>query len=180
MAEDDDAVEATPVPVSTGGKKKLLLIVGGVVILAAIGAAVFFLTRSKTGDGVEVAEDAAQGNGPEVVEEGAGEEEELEDGEEPLGVIFPLDTLVVNLQGGRFLRIQLQLEFSGTEVPRRFFTKLVPIRDALVTFLAGMSAEDALAEDGKATIRRQVREIVNAALRKQEVKSVYITQFVVQ
>ena len=175
--KEEGATEA-PAP-NSGSKKKLLIIIGAVVaLLIAIGVpAVFMLKKSDSGTEL-LGADAAHEAG--VVPEGHDDEDVLEEGEEALGAIFPLETFVVNLQGGRFLRCQLQFEFETRDVPKRFFTKLVPVRDAVISILTKRDAEDVISEKGKNTLKSEVRETVNEILRKEEIKSVYFTQFVVQ
>ena len=107
-------------------------------------------------------------------------EEELEEGEEILGAIAPLDTFVVNLKGGRFIRLQMQLEFVERDVPQRLLQRAAIVRDAIITLLTTKSAEDMLEREGKEKLRKEVRNLVNEALKKELVKKVYFTQFVVQ
>jgi flagellar protein FliL len=176
-AEEKKEIEAPAAPAAS--KKKLFLIIGGVVLLlAAIGVPAFMMLSKSDAGNEALSADAADEAG--LVAEGSNDEDELEEGEEGLGAIFPLDTFVVNLQGGRFIRCQLQFEFETRDVPKRFYAKLVPIRDAIISILTKRDAEDVISEKGKDTLKSEVREIVNEILRKEEVKTVYFTQFVVQ
>ncbi|NBS70712.1 hypothetical protein EBT31_17635, partial [bacterium] len=56
---------------------------------------------------------------------------ELEEGEELLGAIVPLDTFLLNLAKGKYIRMQVQLEFSGLDIPKSFYSRAVPIRDSI-------------------------------------------------
>src|SRR5262245_45681844 len=109
--EEGAPAEAAP-PKS---KKKLLIIIGGVVaLLLVIGVpTTYLLLKGKEKPEVESADPNAAEHGPATVAEGADDEEdELDENEEPIGAIFPLETFVVNLSGGRYIRLQAQLEFT--------------------------------------------------------------------
>jgi flagellar FliL protein len=112
--------------------------------------------------------------------EGTDEELELEDGEEPLGAIYPLDTVLVNLSGGKFIRCQVQLEFSGRDVPKKFFSHVVPIRDEMIRLFTSRSEADVTSSKGKAQLKADIKAIVAAITKKDLVKNVYFTQFIVQ
>lgn len=176
--EDTEGTAAAAAP--AGGKKKQLMIVGGIVaLLLVIGipvSLVIFKGDDKKGD--ELAADAAHEQG--LVPEGHDDEDALDEGEEALGAIFPLETFVVNLQGGKFIRCQMQLEFQTRDVPRRFYGRLVPVRDAIISLLTKRDADDVASEKGKSALKGEIRETVNEILRKEDVKGVYFTQFVVQ
>ncbi len=181
---DEDAKEVEEVQGEEGSKpsrKKLWLLVGGVLfLLLAVGTPVtyFMLAGSGTEETEMVETDAAQKEL--ILPEGYEEENAFEEGEEALGAIFPLDTLVVNLKGGGFLRVQIQLEFVERDIPRRFYKRLVPIRDGLLALLASKTREDLLEGSGRATMKQEVKESVNESLRRADVKQVFFTTFIVQ
>jgi flagellar FliL protein len=56
----------------------------------------------------------------------------------------------------------------------------VPIRDSIISLLTQMTAENLETLKGKDKLRAEIRSVINAALRKEEVKRVYFTQFVIQ
>lgn len=183
MADEDkkEKEEGAPEAPPPAGKKKKMIIMGvcaGVVLLAGIPTAILVLGREdkKPEDPEVVAEKLVDEAQPEAVTE----EDQLEEEEEPLGALFPLDTFVVNLSGGRYIRAQVQLEFTDRDIPKRFYLRMVPIRDAIITLLIEKSAEDVTNAKGKDALRAQIKDVVNEALRKQEVKNVYFTQYVVQ
>ncbi len=174
--------EAAPQAAPTKSKKKLFIIIGAVVFLiAAIGAPVAYMSlRPKNDQTQELAGDAASEDSETGSLEGSADEDQLQEGEKALGAIFPLESFVVNLQGGRYIRCQVQLEFEERDVPQRFYQRLVPIRDSMIRLLAGKTAEDMVSEKGKDGLKVQVKDTVNEILKKEEVKNVYFTQFVVQ
>jgi flagellar FliL protein len=97
-----------------------------------------------------------------------------------LGAIIPFETFLVNLSGGKYIRLQAQVEFETLDVPRRFYTRAVPIRDGIISLLTQMTAENLETSKGKDKLRAEIRSTINTALRKEEVRRVYFTQFVIQ
>jgi flagellar protein FliL len=188
MAEEEnrEGEEGTPVVEGKAGSssKTILLAVGAAFILiVAIGTPI--LIMSMKGE--------KQPNHDDLLERALVEEEyqrlqlesQLEDsapeeGEEVLGAFYPLETFVVNLSDGGYLRAQIQLEFFERDVPRRFYSRLIPIRDGLITLLSSRSRESLISSDGKQQLKEDVQELVNQALRRDLVKNVYFGQFVVQ
>jgi flagellar FliL protein len=92
----------------------------------------------------------------------------------------PLETFLVNLSGGKYVRAQIQLEFETLDVPRKFYTRAVPIRDGIISMLTQMTAENLESSKGKDKLRAEIRSLINTVLRKEEVRRVYFTQFVIQ
>jgi len=179
--EGEAAESKTP---QKSSKKKLLIIGGICFLLLTLGLPVIFLLsrggpKMETAGG-EAAESYGETKAGSLVAEGSDVEEELGENEEALGAIFPLDTFVVNLQGGRYLRCQVQFEFVEREVPKRFYARMVPARDALVMLLTSKKAEDLGTPEGKELLKREIKDLVNEVLKKEDVKNVYFTQFVVQ
>jgi flagellar FliL protein len=174
--KDEKKEEAAPPPKS---KKKLFLSIGMVVLLIAAGAA-FFLLKPKKEEKEELAADAAHSESDLTNETSVDPEEPLDEGEEALGAIFPLETFVVNLNGGKYVRVQMQFEFASRDIPKPFLGKLVVVRDAIIALLNKKTAENILAENGKDTVKIAVKDIVNETFRKEYVKKVYFTQFIVQ
>ncbi len=112
--------------------------------------------------------------------EGADDAVELEEGEEALGAIVPLETFLLNLSGGKYIRVQMQLEFEGLDVPSRLYTRMVPIRDGIISYITRQSSEDLNTIKGKESLKSSIRKLINDALHKEDVRRVYFTQFVIQ
>jgi flagellar FliL protein len=182
MAEEDkkEAPETDATPEAPNRTKRVLMAVGGIVgLLVVVGApAGYFLLKKEPQEVQEVAPEMAPE--PEYKPEGLDDEEELEEGEEPLGAIVPMDTFLVNLSGGKYIRAQIQVEFESLDVPRRFYTRQVPIRDSVISLLTQRTADSLDSARGKDALRAEVRSLINTILRKEEVRRVYFTQFVIQ
>lgn len=174
----DEEKEAAPAAPSIWKRKKWLLIGGGVLflLLAAGVPTVMFLMK---GDSGELEADAA-GDGDAATLEGSLDEDELEEGQEALGALFPLDTFVLNLSDGKFIRLAVQIEFMTRDIPLRFYTRQVPIRDALIELITSRKSIDFSGENGREGFKKEVKDKVNEILRKEEIKRVYFTQFVIQ
>lgn len=177
---EDDAPEVVAPKKS---KKLLFIVAGSVLLLIVIGvvAAIFMFKgskdKTKSSEVVEVDISKVKDDAHKLSTQA---EDELEEGEELLGAIAPLDAFVVNLKGGRFLRLQVQLEFVERDIPNRLRQRAAIVRDAVITLLTTKSADDVLGQDGKERLRKELKTLLNEALRKEIVKQVYFTQFVVQ
>jgi flagellar basal body-associated protein FliL len=183
-AEKEKEGEGAPAATPPAKKSKLPLIIGGVVVLILlIGAPVLYLTLSKKEEPAineTISGDVVKGSELKSEYEGALEEEELEEGESPLGAIVPLETFVVNLDGGRYIRAQIQLEFTTRDVSKRFYARVIPIRDAIISALSKKSAETIVTDGGRQSLKTELKSVVNEALGKDEVAKVYFSQFLVQ
>jgi len=170
---------------STSPKKKMFLMAGVALTVVSIGAPLgYFLIRPS--EAPKEVEDAV----PEVIDAAKEEHSEAEpsedealsllDGEEALGAIVPFDTFLVNLSGGKYLRLQLQAEMETPDVPRRLYGRIVPIRDGIITMLTQKTSADLESSNGKDELKKGIKEFMNEQLRRQEVKRIYFTQFVIQ
>jgi len=104
----------------------------------------------------------------------------LLDGEEALGAIVPFETFLVNLSGGKYLRLQMQAEMETPDVPRRLYGRIVPIRDGVITMLTQKAATDLESAEGKELLKKSIKDLINEQLKRQDVRRIYFTQFVIQ
>jgi flagellar basal body-associated protein FliL len=195
MAEEREKEESTP-PSGWGARlaakrKGVVLVAGLSVAILLVGVPVVYMLFNSGSEAVEetASKDVVDTlNGEKISAEGAlnndsaseQADEELLDGEELIGAIAPFDTFLVNLSGGKYLRLQLQVEMEERDIPRRFYTRLVPIRDGIITLLTQKSASDLEDVRGKEVLKRAIRDLINEQLKRQDVKRVYFTQFVIQ
>lgn len=178
-AEKDGEKEAAAAAAAAKSKRKKLLLIGGGVLFLLIAAGVPTVWFLMKGGSDELDATAAEG-GDAATLEGSLEEDELEEGQEALGAIFPLDTFVLNLSDGKFIRLAVQLEFMTRDIPLRFYTRQVPIRDALIELITSRKSIDFSGENGREGFKKEVKDKVNELLRKEEIKRIYFTQFVIQ
>ena len=183
--EQDEEQQTEDEVTEEGSSKKLYISIAAVVVVLLIaGAGAWFWFASGSDDDdkkVTMVKSQETLSEPEIVPQGFDDEDEYDEDEIPLGAIYPLETFVVNLAGGsRFLRIEIQLEFEDREVPRRFYGRLVPVRDLLIKLLTSRPAEELSSSDGKEELKEAIKIAVNQVLRKDLVKKVYYTQFIIQ
>lgn len=181
MAKDEEEPKTEAPPPPKKGNGMLIAIILVVVLLVGGGAAFFLMSSKKKEAKTESLDpEAAQITDGSNTAEGSGEQDELEEGEEGLGAIFPLDPFVVNLDGGGFVRTQIQLEFNERDIPKRLYGRIVPIRDAIIVLLTKKKQDDVLSVLGKDELRKEIKDVINEILKKEDVKRIYFTQFVVQ
>lgn len=176
--QQESDVAALPPPAR---KKSPLALAGIGALIVSVGTAsgFFFLQGS---DEPEVQESALTSveQPAAALMEGADDSVELEEGEEALGAIFPFDAFLVNLSGGQYIRLQVQAEFEGPEVPKKMYARMVPIRDAIITLLTQQTAAELQDIKGKEKLKKSIRDLINERLRREDVRRIYFTQFVIQ
>ena len=185
MADDKDKEEGgeekAAEPKASGGKRKLFIAVGALLVLVlAIGVPLFFVLGGKSKPKVEEPNVDVGSKAGDHQPEGFDDQEAPDEGEEPLGTFFPLDTFVVNLAKGGYVRVTFQIEFNAPDVPGKFLRRVIPVRDSIIFLLGSYSAEDITSSNGKRELKVKVKELVNEAMRKEVAKEVYLTQFIVQ
>lgn len=186
MAEEKETEqkEAEALPAPRNSKKTL--VIGGVVCLVlGVGAPIgYFMFNSSEPPAkvedvkVDTKEEPSESNHSKL--EGQADSLELEEGEEALGAIVPFETFLVNLSGGKFIRLQLQVEFESADIPKRFYSRMVPIRDAVIALLTQQSAGDLEDIKGKEKLKKDIKELINEQLHREDARRVYFTQFVIQ
>ena len=172
--------KADAAPAGEGGKKKgskgtLFLILGVVLLLAAGGGAYVFLLRKPAPD---VATEAAM--------EGGGEHGSGAHGAKPpaeMGALEALDPFIANLadeDGRRYLKATMQLEFYEPSVPADLSSHIAQVRDLVLTLFTSKTFADIRTPEGKGLLREEIINRINRVLRKDVVKAVYFTEFIVQ
>ena len=150
-------------------KTVLIIIISVVVLFMGMVGAGFFILWNKIS---QVPVD------PSKVAEMAVEEEE-----NVIGPLYPLDTMIVNLSddgGKRYLRVTMALELSDPESVDTVESRLPQIRDAVLMILPTKTYDDVSTTDGKIALRNQVMEKINTLMTKGRVNNIYFTEFVVQ
>jgi flagellar basal body-associated protein FliL len=181
-SSDQEQVTASS---SASGKKSLFVFVAVFLLIVGVGAPVgYFLLQEPP---LEIEEEISEVDIAPVEEaklqaevEQSSHEVELEEGEELLGAIVPLDAFLVNLSGGKYIRLQVQAELETPETPSRFYSRVVPMRDQIITLLTQKTAGELEDSAGKEKLKTSIREIMNQQLRREDVRRIYFTQFVIQ
>jgi flagellar FliL protein len=160
-----EAASAAPAaaPAAKGGRK-LVLVVALLVALGGGGAGWFFVL----GPGAHKA-DAKEATPPPV--------------EPAVGALAPLDPFIANLadeDGKRYLKATIQVEFFAAQLPDGWNSRLPQIRDLLLTLFTSKTFAEVRTAQGKAVLRDEIINRVNRALKEDQVKAVYFTEFIVQ
>lgn len=150
-------------------KTVLIIIISVAVLFMGMVGAGFFILWNKIS---QVPVD------PSKVAEMAVEEEE-----NVIGPLYPLDTMIVNLSddgGKRYLRVTMALELSDPDSVETIESRLPQIRDAVLMILPTKTYDDVSTTDGKIALRNQIMEKINTLMTKGRVNNIYFTEFVVQ
>lgn len=169
MADEDKQGTESPEK-SKGGKPWLLIAMASLVSIALGAGGTFFLVGSEAAP--VTARDGARSDG---------------DGKEPQATfderVYDLDPFVVNVTGEgypRYLKLQLALEMDSLAGREEVEARVSQVRDATILLLSSKRLSDITDFEGKALLKDDLRERVNALLDRGEVKSVMFTEFVVQ
>lgn len=99
------------------------------------------------------------------------------------GPTVKLPDFVVRLRdpdGDRFCRIAFEVEL-GAETDKEKFARYVPrIRDSFISYLADRSAPELAGSDGLGKVKADLAKRIDEAVPGRIVRSLYITDFVVQ
>jgi flagellar FliL protein len=160
----DEAKEETEAQEESKGGKPWLLIVLASLISIALGAGgTFFLLGSK--EPAEAAESSV--------------ETQASFGER----VFDLDPFVVNVTGEgypRYLKLQVAFEMDSLSGREEIEARVAQVRDSTILLLSSKRLSDITEFEGKALLKDDLRERVNALLDQGQVRSVMFTEFVVQ
>jgi flagellar basal body-associated protein FliL len=174
--------EAQEAAAPTSRKRKLIIAGAAAAVCLGIGTPLgfFLLKPEEKKEEQPVSEKLTDIEEDSVPESSEGAESALREDEESLGAIVPFETFLVNLSGGKYLRLQMQAEFVTPDVPKRLYSRLVPIRDSIISMLTEQSATALEDSQGKEKVKKNIRDIINEQLRREDVRRIYFTQFVIQ
>lgn len=185
MAEEteqkqDGSSEATS---AGGGSSRgkwigIVLLIIVVQVAATLGGMYLFRPTKAEAKKEELPSDAASKEEDEAVDEEG--QEELKEGEEIFGAIYPLEMFLVNLKDGGVIRLEIQLQFTSRDVPRRIYSRMPIIRDTVISILSQKSKADVLEKKGREQLRADVKKLVNERLMGELVSVVLFTQYIVQ
>ena len=170
MAEEDDLEDLE----GADKKKPIGMIIGIIVGLLVLGGGGYYAYITFFQEKPVEEEASAEGEG--AAKEGAKEEVNL-------GVMFPLDPLIVNLagsQGKRFLKVTVSFELSTTEVHAELKENIQKVTDSILVLLSSKTFEDVYSVQGKFKLKDEVTTRVNRFLVVGHVKEAYFTEFIIQ
>jgi flagellar FliL protein len=101
-----------------------------------------------------------------------------------LGVLFPLDKVIVNLQTDgvkkRYLRVEISLEFDNPAMSEEANMKLPVIKDLIISILTSKSMEDVSTFKGKDRIKDEILSELSTVFVDGKVTDIFFTDFVIQ
>jgi flagellar FliL protein len=191
--KEEPAAEAAPAPprpagepLSTQVAPTLALAIRTLVILAIIAAdayAAYFLAANLIGPRLAAAQVVrAEKEQEETAEEAAALEEPGLEGP-TVGVIKPIEDIVVNPSGTggtRYLCATIALEVSGSAVAEEVGEREPQIRDLLIEIFGKRTVDDLSSLGSREEMREEIRLAVNDLLTTGDVVGVYFSNFVLQ
>jgi flagellar FliL protein len=109
--------------------------------------------------------------------------ETAERSEAPLGPMISLDTFVVNLNEPdemRYLKCSVSLEATSDDAAVELESRSIRIRNTMLLYLSSLSVAQTRGIEKKQTIQQTLAERVNQIVGTGSIRSVYLTEFVVQ
>jgi len=156
----------------TGGKKKLIIIIAaGLILLLGVGAAVYFLFLKKPPPEEKVKNEQVEMVQPPV------------DGEGAIGPMVDINEFIVNIiseEGTHYVKASLTLEMSNEAVLEEADKRMAQIRDAVLLLIGNKTFEELQDLQGKKQLKAELKSKINSFLKTGRIKSVYLTDFVVQ
>lgn len=169
--------EAAPADEKPAPAKKPWLLIGLMAVVGALagGAGTVFLLPKPAAP----AADAGHG-------EEAAHSEGAEEGKEKGSFaerVVQMEPFVVNVSADgypRYLKVTVAFEMDGPEAKLDLEERVAQVRDLTILLLSSKRLADLNDFEGKALLKDDLREQVNALLPKGRVESVLFTEFVVQ
>lgn len=164
MADIEDLDDPKP---AGNGKIMIIVLAVNLVALAGIGAFVFL-----------------GGGGSEATAKSEESVETLEEDTNGPPVLFKFQPFIVNLDepgASRYLKLTVEAEVRGGEKglavmePRRALAQ-----HSVLTYLSALSFSDTQGAESKKVIQEQMVKEINESLKRDVVKQVYFTEFVIQ
>lgn len=166
-------------------QRGLVPMIGVAVAALAIGAGGAWFLKPASGD-------APKGEAGEHAEESAGADADggehdgaaAADAPAPLSErLVTLDPFVVNLDENgakRFLRTRIELETESPVKQAELVTRSAQMRDAIIVLLTSKRLEDLGGLEGKVILKNEIQRRLDDLLGPGAIRSVLITEFVIQ
>lgn len=169
MADEKEGTEETTEEKKGGTSIVVVLIVALACLGMGAGGAFFVLG----GGGEAGSEESAEAAEAEPVNPAADLKERS----------VSLEPFVVNVTGDgypRYLKLKVELEADAVPTREEIDARLAQIRDTVILMLSSKRLDDIGDFEGKALLKEDLRERINALLETGEVRAVLFTEFVVQ
>ncbi len=100
-----------------------------------------------------------------------------------VGPVTPLEPFIVNLNepdASRYLKATFELEVASAEVIAQLEKLKRPVRDEVLRYLSSLSVADTQGEAGKSKIQKEVITRIDRQLGGEQVRRLFIVEFMVQ
>ncbi len=111
------------------------------------------------------------------------DQREMEEESRPIGVLWSMGTLIVNLlddDGQRYLKVTIELELSSPEILDELDLLRPKIMDGILDLLSSKYYRDVVGFEGKQQLRDEIAMRINNYLSRGSISKVYFTDFVIQ
>ncbi len=154
-----------------GGKKKLIIIIAAaLVVLLGAGATAYFLFLKKDPPPEEETNEQVEMIQPEI-----------DDAE--IGPMINIEEFIVNIiseDTAHYVKASLTLELTNELVQEEATKRMPQIRDAVLLLIGNKTFEELQDLQGKKQVKAELKNRINTFLKTGKVKSIYMTNFVVQ
>jgi len=104
---------------------------------------------------------------------------------EEVGIIYPLESFIVNLMdktglGKRYLKVKIIIEIGGEEAKKVVDGQKPQLRDTILLLLSSQSFKEINTMEGKLELKQALLSRINQTLGEGIVQRIYFTEFVVQ
>jgi flagellar FliL protein len=161
----------------SGGNMVLILIVALLAILLIGGALAAFLLLGDSNEAPAVQQQTSQST-PAQRKATKRSTDFL-----TIGPMYPMDTFIVNLlseSGGKFLKVDLDIELDSERLSSEMDMKKSLIRDIIIRTLSSKTFEEVSTMKGKDRLKDEMVNRINEVLADGQIKNIFFTDFVVQ
>ena len=161
-------------------KKLLIIVAAALVLVLALGGGTAYLLMGK-GSSAE----GEEGDGTEP----ATKVEKKKEGKETAPVYVALDAFTVNLvpeNGEQFLQLVITVEVEDLHVGDKVKNYTPKLRNNIMLLLSGKKASDLITKEGKETLAKEIRDLMNEVMNGGDKKAegpvleVLFTSFIIQ
>ena len=172
MAQKDEGEHEEQGPLKRAPSKKMgMFIIVGVLLLVIVGAGGVFAWMKFSSPSKTEQAGARHDKGTEA-----------RDDESP-GKVVDMTPFIVNLADPgvpRYLKVSIKLELDDDNAVTRLNDRIPQIRDSLLLLLSSQKSEKMRGIKGKLRLKDQIFERVSVIIGEGAVRSVFLTDFVVQ
>lgn len=184
MADEETSENAEQEAPPKKKSKKLLIIIVAVILVIVIGVVVFFVFFT----GGKKSEQAGKvnTNHTQKIQSSNQNSANLDNtiSLAKVGVLYPLDTFIVNLVSSnnhpRYLKTKMSLELSNKDLAAELEAKKAVLRDKIIGVLSSKSYQQIATIQGKNKLAQDIVNALNPMLSDGSIEGVFFTEFVVQ